>query len=226
MCNAEYDFNTIHLPKYDVPAGFADNKAYLKYLVTSGLENRFKIRGAAADHEVYLKRADYELNVINSMGYTDYYLIVWDFINFAKTNGIMVGPGRGSGAGSLAAYAIGITDVDPIQYTLVFERFLNSERVSMPDFDVDFCYERRQEVIDYVTRKYGEDKVCQIITFGTYAAKAAFKGVARILKVPFSESNRLAGLIEPAIEVALAQDDKAKTLKKAPQAIAEELNRL
>ncbi|MBQ7274126.1 MAG: DNA polymerase III subunit alpha [Clostridiales bacterium] len=203
MCNAEYDFNTIHLPKYDVPSGFADNKAYLKYLVTSGLENRFKIRGAAADHEVYLKRADYELNVINSMGYTDYYLIVWDFINFAKTNGIMVGPGRGSGAGSLAAYAIGITDVDPIQYTLVFERFLNSERVSMPDFDVDFCYERRQEVIDYVTRKYGQDRVAQVITFGTLAARSCIRDVSRVLDLPYSRTDKIAKMIPEAMGMTI-----------------------
>lgn len=203
MCNAEYDFDTIHLPKYDVPSGFADNKEYLKYLVTSGLEKRFKIRGAAADHEVYMKRADYELDVINSMGYTDYYLIVWDFINFAKTNGIMVGPGRGSGAGSLAAYAIGITDVDPIRYTLVFERFLNSERVSMPDFDVDFCYERRQEVIDYVTRKYGQDRVAQVITFGTLAARSCIRDVSRVLDLPYSRTDKIAKMIPEAIGMTI-----------------------
>lgn len=195
MCNAEYDFNTIHLPKYDVPSGFTDNKQYLKYLVTTGLENRFKIRGAAAETEVYLKRAEYELDVINSMGYTDYYLIVWDFINFAKTNGIMVGPGRGSGAGSLAAYAIGITDVDPIKYNLVFERFLNSERVSMPDFDVDFCYERRPEVIDYVTRKYGQDRVAQVITFGTLAARMCIRDVSRVLDLPYNRTDKIAKMI-------------------------------
>ena len=203
MCNAEYDFDTIHLPKYDVPQGFADNKAYLKYLVTSGLENRFKIRGAAADAEVYIKRADYELDVINSMGYTDYYLIVWDFINFAKTNGIMVGPGRGSGAGSLAAYAIGITDVDPIRYTLVFERFLNSERVSMPDFDVDFCYERRQEVIDYVTRKYGQDRVAQVITFGTLAARSCIRDVSRVLDLPYSRTDKIAKMIPESMGMTI-----------------------
>ena len=203
MCNAEYDFDTIHLPKYDVPQGFADNKAYLKYLVTSGLEKRFKIRGAAADPEVYMKRADYELDVINSMGYTDYYLIVWDFINFAKTNGIMVGPGRGSGAGSLAAYAIGITDVDPIQYTLVFERFLNSERVSMPDFDVDFCYERRQEVIDYVTRKYGQDRVAQVITFGTLAARSCIRDVSRVLDLPYSRTDKIAKMIPESMGMTI-----------------------
>ena len=202
-CTAEYDFSTIHLPKYDVPAGFADNKQYLKYLVTTGLENRFRIKGTAADPEVYIKRADYELDVINSMGYTDYYLIVWDFINFAKTNGIMVGPGRGSGAGSLAAYAIGITDVDPIRYNLVFERFLNNERVSMPDFDVDFCYERRPEVIDYVTRKYGKDRVAQVITFGTLAAKICIRDVARVLDLPYNRTDKIAKMIPDGIGMTI-----------------------
>ncbi len=195
MCNAEYDFSTIHLPKYDVPAGFADNATYLRYLVMTGLERRFEVRGASADVGVYTKRADYELSVINSMGYTDYYLIVWDFINFAKTNGIMVGPGRGSGAGSLAAYAIGITDVDPIKYNLVFERFLNSERVSMPDFDVDFCYERRPEVIDYVTRKYGKERVAQVITFGTLAARMCIRDVGRALDLPYNQVDKIAKMI-------------------------------
>ena len=137
------------------------------------------------------------------MGYTDYYLIVWDFINFAKTNGIMVGPGRGSGAGSLAAYAIGITDVDPIKYTLVFERFLNSERVSMPDFDVDFCYERRQEVIDYVTRKYGQDRVAQVITFGTLAARSCIRDVSRVLDLPYSRTDKIAKMIPESMGMTI-----------------------
>ena len=203
MCNAEYDFNTIHLPKYDLPPGFADNKQYLKYLVTTGLEKRFASKGQAADSEVYIKRANYELDVINSMGYTDYYLIVWDFINFAKTNGIMVGPGRGSGAGSLAAYAIGITDLDPIRYNLVFERFLNAERVSMPDFDVDFCYERRQEVIDYVTRKYGQSRVAQVITFGTLAARLCIRDVARALELPYNQTDKIAKMVPEGIGVTI-----------------------
>ena len=203
MCNAEYDFDTIHLPKYEVPSGFTDNKQYLKYLVTTGLERRFEIKGIYADQSVYLKRAEYELSVINSMGYTDYYLIVWDFINFAKTNGIMVGPGRGSGAGSLAAYAIGITDVDPIRYNLVFERFLNSERVSMPDFDVDFCYERRQEVIDYVTRKYGTERVAQVITFGTLAARICIRDVARVLDLPYNLTDKIAKMVPDGIGMTI-----------------------
>ncbi|MBP5180980.1 MAG: DNA polymerase III subunit alpha [Clostridiales bacterium] len=203
MCDAEYDFSTIHLPKYEVPSGFSDNKQYLKYLVTSGLEKRFAVKGMAADQDVYLKRAEYELDVINSMGYTDYYLIVWDFINYAKTNGIMVGPGRGSGAGSLAAYAIGITDVDPIRYNLVFERFLNSERVSMPDFDIDFCYERRPEVIDYVTRKYGTDRVAQVITFGTLAARICIRDVARVLDLPLNRTDKIAKMIPESIGMTI-----------------------
>lgn len=160
------------------------------------------------------------------MGFAAYFLITWDFIHFSKTHGIPVGPGRGSAAGSVVAYALEITDLDPIKHKLLFERFLNPERFTMPDIDIDFCIERRGEVIEYVTRKYGEDKVCQIITFGTYAAKAAFKGVARILKVPFSESNRLAGLIEPAIELAMSINDKAKTLKQAIQYEGSELRTL
>ncbi len=204
MCKAEYDFSTIHLPKYDVPSGFTDNKQYLRYLVTTGLEKRFEVKGASDDASVYIKRADYELEVINSMGYTDYYLIVWDFINYAKTNGIMVGPGRGSGAGSLAAYAIGITDVDPIKYNLVFERFLNSERVSMPDFDVDFCYERRPEVIDYVTRKYGKERVAQVITFGTLAARMCIRDVGRALDLPFNRIDKIAKMIPDGMGITIA----------------------
>jgi DNA polymerase-3 subunit alpha len=136
------------------------------------------------------ERVDYELGVIEQMGFAAYFLITWDFIHFAKTHGIPVGPGRGSAAGSVVAYSLKITDLDPIRHKLLFERFLNPERFTMPDIDIDFCIERRGEVIDYVTQKYGEDKVCQIITFGTYAAKAAVKGVARILKIPFAESNQ------------------------------------
>ena len=139
-----------------------------------------------------LDRAEYEISVIKKMGYVDYFLIVWDFINYAKTHGIPVGPGRGSGAGSIIAYAIEITDIDPMKYGLLFERFLNPERISMPDFDVDFCYEHRQDVIDYVSRKYGHDHVSQIITFGTMAAKMVIRDVARVLDVPYSEADSLA----------------------------------
>ncbi len=203
MCRAEYDFDTIHLPEYDLPEGYSDNKVYLEHLTREGLKKRFEIKGKAAEENVYFERAEYELGVIGSMGYTDYYLIVWDFINYAKTHGVMVGPGRGSGAGSLVAYAIGITDVDPIRYNLVFERFLNSERVSMPDFDVDFCYERRQEVIDYVTSKYGADRVAQVVTFGTLAAKMCIRDVARVMDLPYADTDRIAKLIPESIGITI-----------------------
>ena len=199
------------LPNYPVPEGYT-NETYLAYLVHCGMKKRY------GELTKDLKeRMEYELSVINQMGFAAYFLLTWDFIHYAKTNGIPVGPGRGSAAGSVVAYALEITDLDPIKHKLLFERFLNPERFTMPDIDIDFCIERRGEVIDYVSKKYGEDKVCQIITFGTYAAKAAFKGVARIMRVPFSESNRLAALIDPAIEFALSQNDKAKTLKMAMQ---------
>ncbi|MBQ8460568.1 DNA polymerase III subunit alpha [bacterium] len=219
-CHLMLELGKSPLPDYKVPSGYTI-ETYLEYLVHCGLKKRY---GEISDD--IKKRAEYELGVIEQMGFAAYFLITWDFIHYAKTNGIPVGPGRGSAAGSIVAYALEITDLDPIKHKLLFERFLNPERFTMPDIDIDFCIERRGEVIDYVTRKYGEDKVCQIITFGTYAAKAAFKAVARILKVPFSESNRLAGLIEPAIEVALAQDDKAKTLKKAMKYEGSELRAL
>lgn len=148
-------------------------------------------------------RLNYELNVVESMGFVDYYLIVWDFIHYAKSHGIMVGPGRGSGAASLAAYCMDITDVDPLKYKLIFERFLNPERVSMPDFDVDFCYERRQEVIDYVGRKYGEGHVSQIITFGTMAARAVIRDVARVLRMPYGDADKLAKLVPNMLKITL-----------------------
>jgi len=195
MCNAAYDFSTIHLPVYEVPEGYKGHEDYLSELTYKGLEKRFGVTPPTGDKEDYFKRAEYELSVINSMGYTDYYLIVWDFINFAKTHEVTVGPGRGSGAGSLVAYAIGITDIDPIKYGLVFERFLNSERVSMPDFDVDFNDERRQIAIDYVTQKYGQERVAHVITFGTLAARQAVKDVARVLNMPIAQSNKITKMI-------------------------------
>ena len=159
---------------------------------------------------------EYEISVIKKMGYVDYFLIVWDFINWAKSNGIPVGPGRGSGAGSIVAYAIGITDIDPIKYNLLFERFLNPDRISMPDFDVDFCYERRQEVIDYVARKYGRDHVSQIITFGTMAARMVIRDVGRVLDFPYAETDRLAKMIPFEIHItiqkALEQNRELKEL--------------
>ncbi len=209
-CHLIIELGKSPLPEYPVPPQYT-TESYLEHLVKEGLINRY---GNITDE--LKKRVRYELNVINEMGFAAYFLITWDFIHYAKTHGIPVGPGRGSAAGSVVAYALEITDLDPIKHKLLFERFLNPERFTMPDIDIDFCIERRGEVIDYVTEKYGADRVCQIITFGTYAAKAAFKGIARILKIPFQESNRLAGLIDPAIDLAMAKSDgKAKTLKQA-----------
>ena len=219
-CHLILDLGKSPLPDYKVPSGYTID-TYLEYLVHVGLKKRY---GEISPD--LKKRVEYELSVIEQMGFAAYFLITWDFIHFAKTHGIPVGPGRGSAAGSVVAYALEITDLDPIEHKLLFERFLNPERYTMPDIDIDFCIERRGEVIDYVTQKYGEDKVCQIITFGTYAAKAAFKGIARIMKVPFSESNRLAGLIEPAIELAQTFNKKAKTLKQAMEYDGSELKAL
>ena len=219
-CHLTLELGKSPLPDYQVPKGHTID-SYLESLVFDGLKKRY---GEVTPE--LKERADYELGVIEQMGFAAYFLITWDFIHYAKTHGIPVGPGRGSAAGSVVAYALEITDLDPIKHKLLFERFLNPERFTMPDIDIDFCIERRGEVIDYVTRKYGEDRVCQIITFGTYAAKAAFKGVARILKVPFSESNRLAGLIDPAIELAMSINDKAKTLGAAMQYEGSELKAL
>ena len=179
QCNFDFEFGVTKLPLFDIPD--SDHKSYLKNECLKGLE---KIKGNIP--EEYITRLEYELSVINQMGFNDYFLIVSDFIRFAKSKGIPVGPGRGSAAGSLAAYALGITGIDPIENKLLFERFLNPERVSMPDIDIDFCYERRGEVIDYVTRKYGADRVAQIVTFGTLQAKAAVRDVARALGLPYS----------------------------------------
>lgn len=189
-CNVEFQFGQYHLPEFIAPDG-KTNKDYLRELCAAGLAERY----GENPEESLKERLDYELNTIESMGYVEYFLIVWDFINYAKENGIMVGPGRGSAAGSLVAYCLKITDIDPIKYNLIFERFLNPERVSMPDIDIDFCYERRPEVIEYVTRKYGEDKVCQIITFGTMKAKQAVRDVGRALDVSYSETDAIAKAI-------------------------------
>ena len=180
-CNVTFEFGHTILPNYDVPEGFATHYDYLEKLCNDGIKNRY---GDNPSQEI-IDRKNYELGVIKKMGYVDYFLIVWDYIHYAKTQGIPVGPGRGSGAGSIVAYAIEITDIDPMKYSLLFERFLNPERISMPDFDVDFCYERRQEVIDYVSRKYGPDHVSQIITFGTMSARMVIRDVGRVLDVPY-----------------------------------------
>lgn len=198
-CNVEIAFGVRRLPQYTAPGG-QDNEAYLRRLCAEGMAQKLGGGDAAAQ-----ERLDYELGVITRMGFVDYYLIVWDFIHFAKTHGIVVGPGRGSGAGSLVAYCMGITDVNPLKYGLLFERFLNPERVSMPDFDVDFCYERRQEVIDYVSQKYGEGHVAQIITFGTMAARAVLRDVGRVLRVPYADVDRLAKLVPAVLNMTLSQ---------------------
>ncbi len=189
-CEMEFELGVYHLPAFAVPEGeTAEHR--LRSLCEAGLKERY---GDPAPKEA-TERLAYEVNMIVQMGYVDYFLIVWDFIRYARERDIMVGPGRGSGAGSIAAYCLGITGVDPLKYGLIFERFLNPERISMPDIDIDFCYERRQEVIDYVVEKYGEDKVAQIITFGTMAAKAAVRDVARVLGMPYAEGDRIAKLI-------------------------------
>ncbi len=187
-CNVDIKFGELHLPKFDVPEGTSAFD-YLRTQCIKGFHKRYSMNPSL------LERVEYELSVIDQMGYVDYFLIVWDFIKYARDNGIMVGPGRGSAAGSIVAYCLEITNVDPIKYNLIFERFLNPERISMPDIDIDFCYERRQEVIDYVVRKYGEDHVAQIITFGTMAARGAIRDVGRALAVPYNEVDKVAKLI-------------------------------
>lgn len=198
-CNVEFEFGHTILPNYDVPPEYPTHYDYLKKLCDDGLIKRY---GTELSEEVK-KRAEYELSIIKKMGYVDYYLIVWDFIHYAKTHGIPVGPGRGSGAGSILAYAIEITDIDPIKYGLLFERFLNPERISMPDFDVDFSDERRQEVIDYVSEKYGHDHVSQIITFGTMAAKMVIRDVSRVLDYPYAEADSLAKMMPNEIHITI-----------------------
>ena len=198
-CNVEFEFGNTKLPNYEVPQEFNSHGDYFKKLSRDGLIKRY---GQNPTQEIK-ERFEYELSVIEKMGYVDYFLIVWDFINYARTNGISVGPGRGSGAGSIVAYALGITDIDPIKYNLLFERFLNPERVSMPDFDIDFDYERRQEVIDYVGRKYGKDHVSQIITFGTMSARMVIRDVARALDLPYAEADKLAKMIPMELHITI-----------------------
>ena len=206
MCNVEIEFGKLHLPKFDVP-GNEDAFEFLKKQCLKGFEKKY---GNSPDRSKLLERLEYELSVIKSMGYVDYFLIVWDFIRFAKENAIMVGPGRGSAAGSMVSYCLDITNVDPVRYDLIFERFLNPERISMPDIDIDFCFERRGEVIDYVVNKYGKDRVAQIITFGTMAARAAIRDVGRALAIQYAEVDRIAKMvpmqlgmsIEKALEIS------------------------
>ncbi|MCI7744210.1 DNA polymerase III subunit alpha [bacterium] len=198
QCNFDFTFGETKLPYFKAPDGM-ENQAYFEKLCWDGLERRYPGRVTRELRD----RLEYEIDVVKKMGYTNYYLIVYDFINYAKSRDIPVGPGRGSGAGSLAAYCVGITDIDPIRYNLIFERFLNPERVSMPDFDVDFCYERRQEVIDYVNEKYGRDHVAQIVTFGTMAARAAVRDVGRVMGMPYQEVDRVAKLIPTDLKMTL-----------------------
>lgn len=230
-CNVEIEFGVTKLPEFVVPAGYT-SWTYLNYLCYDGLKKRFPeltetlsvdemvkqaeaeavedrkdvvIKNAKDTNDIF-QRLAYELSVIYSMGYVDYFLIVWDYINYARVHDIPVGPGRGSAAGSLVSYCLGITDLDPIKYSLIFERFLNPERVSMPDIDVDFCYERRQEVIDYVVRKYGKDRVVQIVTFGTMAARAVIKDVGRVLDLPYAKVDNIAKMVPREIGITI---DKA-----------------
>ncbi len=223
-CNVDFEFGHTILPNYDVPEEFETHYDYFKKLCDDGIKKRY---GENPSEEV-LKRAEYELGVIKKMGYVDYFLIVWDFIHYAKTHNIPVGPGRGSGAGSIIAYAIEITDIDPIKYGLLFERFLNPERISMPDFDVDFCYEHRQYVIDYVSRKYGHDHVSQIITFGTMSARMVIRDVARVLDVPYSEADTLAKMIPNELHItikkALEQNRELKEKYETDESVKNLLN--
>ena len=199
-CHVEIEFGVTKLPKYDVPDGYTSWE-YLQKLCREGLEKRYP------DPSDELKeRLDYELGTIKNMGYVDYFLIVWDFIKYAKDHGIAVGPGRGSAAGSIVSYCLGITTIDPIRYQLLFERFLNPERVSMPDIDVDFCFERRQEVIDYVVRKYGKDRVVQIVTFGTLAARGVIRDVGRVMDLPYAFVDSIAKMVPQELNITI---DKA-----------------
>ena len=201
QCDVTFTFGELHLPEFIAPDGLT-NTQYLRQLCEKGLAERYP-EASPQERTELQQRLDYELGTIEKMGYVEYFLIVWDFINYAKQNGIMVGPGRGSAAGSIVAYTLRITDIDPIKYSLIFERFLNPERVSMPDIDIDFCYERRGEVIDYVTEKYGEDKVCQIITFGTMKAKQAVRDVGRVLNVSYPETDAIAKAIPFSLKMTI-----------------------
>lgn len=215
-CNVTIEFHNYHLPKFDVPDGYT-NDEYLKELALKGLREKYE----NLDEKI-TERFNFELNTIISMGYTDYFLIVWDFINYAKENGIMVGPGRGSAAGSIISYGLGIIDVDPLRFDLLFERFLNPERVSMPDIDIDFCYERREEVIEYVNRKYGKDHVAQIATFGTMAARGAIRDVGRVMDISYSKVDQVAKMIPQELNITINKaiemsEDLRNVMRDDPQ---------
>ncbi len=211
-CHVEFEFGVTKLPHFEVPEGY-DSWTYLNKLCYEGLDRRYGDRA-----EELKPRLEYELNVIKNMGYVDYFLIVWDFINYARTHGIPVGPGRGSAAGALVSYTTGITNIDPIKYSLVFERFLNPERVSMPDIDIDFCFERRSEVIDYVVRKYGKDCVTQIVTFGTLKARGVIRDVGRVMDLPYGYVDSVAKMIPTDLGVTL---DKALSMNPELKALYE-----
>lgn len=211
-CNVEIEFGVTKLPKYEVPDGMTSWE-YLNKLCFEGLERRY-----GEPTQELKDRLTYELNTIHNMGYVDYFLIVWDFINYAKTHGIAVGPGRGSAAGSIVSYCLEITNIDPIRYQLLFERFLNPERVTMPDIDVDFCYERRQEVIDYVVRKYGKDRVVQIVTFGTLAARGVIRDVGRVMDLPYAFVDTIAKMIPQELNITI---DKALNMNSELRKIYE-----
>ena len=216
-CNVEIEFGVTKLPHFDVPEGY-DSWTYLNKLCHEGLVRRYPDK-----HEELLPKLDYELSVIQKMGYVDYFLIVWDFINYARTHGIPVGPGRGSAAGSLVSYTTGITNIDPIRYNLLFERFLNPERVTMPDIDIDFCYERRSEVIDYVIEKYGKDCVTQIVTFGTLAARGVIRDVGRVMDLPYNFCDTIAKNIPNELNImidkALIMNPKLRSMYESDETV-------
>ena len=197
MCHFDFEFGNNHMPVFEITTG-ESLEEYLRRLCLEGLIERYQ----TPTQEAY-DRLDYELGVIHQMGYDGYFLIVWDFIRYAREKNIYVGPGRGSAAGSIVSYALHITDIDPLKYDLLFERFLNPERISMPDIDIDFCYERRGEVIDYVVSKYGQDKVSQIITFGTMAAKGAIRDVGRVMNIPLAIVNKVTKMIPNELGITL-----------------------
>ncbi len=200
-CQVDFEFGHIQLPYYPIPSQYADDEAYLRALCEQALPDRYP-----KSSEAVIKRLDYELSIIHRMGYDSYFLIVWDFINYSRQHGIGVGPGRGSAAGSIVAYLLGITNLDPLKYELLFERFLNPDRVTMPDIDIDFDYIQRSKVIDYVKERYGYDHVAQIVTFGTMAAKGAVRDVGRVLNMPYSQVADIAKLIPNELKITL---DKA-----------------
>ncbi len=208
MCDLKLDFNTSKYPAYEPPTG-KSREQYLRDLCSAGLRKRY---GERADNDEELRqRLDYELSVLEKTGFTSYFLIVWDFIHYAKSHGIPVGPGRGSAAGSLAAYVLEITDLDPLRFGLIFERFLNPERVSPPDIDVDFCQNRRGEVIDYVREKYGSRAVSQIITFGTLGAKSVVRDVGRVMGLSYSDADRIAKMIPNELGITLKRRDRKES---------------